>query len=55
MGFAYAVTTSLGIWIVLWAIGTKAFDAFLLSLLLIVVAVGIKMLLPYVPGARTRS
>lgn len=55
MGLAAAVTAALGLWIVLWAIGAKAFDAFLISLLIIVVAVAVKMLTPYIPKARTRQ
>jgi hypothetical protein len=52
MGFSFAVTAALGLWIILWALGAKGFDAFLVSLLVIVVAVGVRMLLPYLPGAR---
>jgi hypothetical protein len=55
MGFAAAVTAALGIWIVLWALGAKGFDAFLVALLIMVVAVGVKMLTPYIPGSRTRQ
>jgi hypothetical protein len=48
-----ALTSALVVWLVLWALGAKALDAFLLVLLIAVVAVGIKMALPFLPGART--
>lgn len=45
-------TLSLSLWIVLWSIGVKAVDGFLLVLLFVVVAVGVKVLLQYLPTAR---
>ncbi len=39
-------------WIVLWALGVKSFDAFILTVLIIVVATTIKMALPSLPGNR---
>jgi hypothetical protein len=55
MGFAAAVTAALGLWLILWALGAKAFDSFLVSILIMVLAVAVKMLAPYAPGARERS
>ena len=45
-------TFMLAIWIVLWSIGVKAFDGFMLALLFIVVAAGVKVLLEYLPTQR---
>ena len=46
------VTFSISLWIVLWSIGVKAFDGFMLALLFIVVAAGVKVLLEYLPTQR---
>jgi hypothetical protein len=40
------------VWIVLWSIGVKALDAFLLTALIITCAATIKMVLPTIPGNR---
>jgi hypothetical protein len=54
MGLAYSITASLCLWIVLWALGAKALDSFLLAALLMVVAVTVHMLTKYVPSKRQR-
>ena len=46
-------TTALVLWIVLWALGTKGWDAFMLAALIIVVAAALQHLKRYIPGART--
>ena len=50
MGLVYAGTTGLVAWLVLWAIGIKAFDAFLVTVGVLVVGIAVRMLLPYLPG-----
>jgi hypothetical protein len=45
-------TFMFAIWIVLWSIGVKAIDGFMLVLLVIVVAAGIQVLLQYLPAQR---
>ena len=52
MGLVLATTFGLIVWIVLWAIGAKAFDAFMITVLIAVVAVTVRMILPYLPGNR---
>jgi hypothetical protein len=54
MGLALATTFALAIWIVLWAIGAKGFDAFMISVVIILVGATVRMLSPYVPGRRNR-
>ena len=39
-------------WIVLWSINVKAIDGFLLVLLILVVAAGVRHLLGYLPAQR---
>jgi hypothetical protein len=52
MGLILTTTAGLVLWIVLWAIGVKSFDAFLLTLFLIILAVTARMILPSLPGSR---
>ena len=47
-----ATTFGLIIWLVLWAIGAKAFDAFMITVLIVLVAATLRMLAPYLPGNR---
>jgi hypothetical protein len=54
MGLAYSIVASLCLWIVLWALGVKALDSFLLAGLLITVAVTVNMLARYNPSKRQR-
>ena len=52
MGLILTTTAGLCLWIVLWAIGVKSFDAFLLTLGMIIVAATARMILPSLPGSR---
>jgi hypothetical protein len=54
MGLAYSIVASLCLWIVLWALGAKALDSFLLAGLLMIVAVTVHMLVRYIPSKRQR-
>jgi hypothetical protein len=54
MGLVLATTFGMIIWIVLWAIGAKAFDAFMITVLIAIVAATIRMITPYLPGNRRR-
>ena len=40
------------IWIILWAIGAKGFDAFMVALLIVLLAATVHLVLPYLPGRR---
>jgi hypothetical protein len=44
MGLAATVTFALCLWVALWALGVKALDGMILTLAIIVVAAGLKML-----------
>jgi hypothetical protein len=50
MGLIYSATAGFVVWIVLWSIGVKSFDAFMLTMLIIILAAGTRMLLPHLPG-----
>lgn len=53
MGFILTVTAGLVIWIVLWALGAKGFDAFLLTSTIIVVGATLRIVTGYLPGRRS--
>lgn len=53
MGLVMTVTAGLMVWIVLWALGAKGFDAFMLATLIIVVGATVKILSGYLPGRRS--
>ena len=40
------------IWIILWALGTKGFDGFLVALMIVLLAATVNLVLPYLPGNR---
>jgi len=50
MGLVLVTTFGLVIWIVMWAIGAKAIDGFMITTLVIVLGVAGRMLAPYLPG-----
>jgi hypothetical protein len=53
MGLILTATAGLVIWIVLWATGLAGgFDAILIGIAMVLIAVGIRQLLPYLPGRR---
>ena len=39
-------------WIVLWALGSKGFDAFMITAALILIGATMRILLPFLPGSR---
>jgi hypothetical protein len=52
MGLVLATTAGLSIWIALWAVGAKAFDAFLITLLIVIAASAVRIVTPFLPGNR---
>lgn len=52
MGLLLTLTAGLILWIVLWALDFKAFDAFLLTLLMVVLAATARIAAPLLPGNR---
>jgi hypothetical protein len=53
MGLILTVTTGLVVWVVLWALGSKGFDAFLLAAAIILVGATLKILSRYLPSRRS--
>jgi hypothetical protein len=52
MGLLLTLIAGLVIWIVLWALGAKAFDAFMITVVMVVVAGAVRLVTPYLPGNR---
>ncbi len=52
MGLILTTTAALILWIVLWALGAKGFDAGLLAVAIILVGAGMRILAGYLPGRR---
>lgn len=52
MGLILTLTSGLIVWVVLWALGAKGFDAFMLAALIVVVGASLKILSGYLPGRR---
>jgi hypothetical protein len=52
MGLLLTLIAGLVVWIVLWAIGVKSFDAFLITIFMVLVAAGVRIFSPYLPGNR---
>jgi hypothetical protein len=50
MGVLLTLIAGLAVWIVLWALGAKGFDAFMITVLMLVVAAAAHLLSPYLPG-----
>jgi hypothetical protein len=52
MGVLLTLIAGLVVWIVLWAIGTKGFDAFLITVVLLLIAAAGHIIAPFLPGNR---
>jgi hypothetical protein len=52
MGLFLTTCAGLVLWIILWAVDVKPFDAFLLTLLMIIIAATLRIVTPYLPGNR---
>jgi uncharacterized membrane protein len=50
MGFVFTVAAGLVLWIVLWSLDVKGFDAFMVTTLVIVLGATARMLAPFLPG-----
>ena len=53
MGLLLTLIAGLVVWVVLWAIGVKSLDAFMIPMLMLVIAAGVQMLAPHLPGRRS--
>ena len=52
MGVFLATTFAMALWVVMWALDVKAFDGFMLFLLIVLGAAIARIVGPYLPGNR---
>jgi hypothetical protein len=52
MGLTLTGTAGLCLWIVLWSLGVSGFDAILIAVVMVLVAIAVRNLLPFLPGRR---
>jgi hypothetical protein len=52
MGLILTATAGLSLWIVLWALNVSGFDAILIVVLMVLIAVAVRQLIPFLPGRR---
>ncbi|MEA2252500.1 MAG: hypothetical protein QOI62_79 [Solirubrobacteraceae bacterium] len=50
MGIVVATTLGLIVWLVMWALGVKAIDSFMITVLIVVVAATMRILASYLPN-----
>ena len=53
MGLILTATAGLCIWIVVWALNVSGLDAIFFAIGMILIAIGIRNLLPFLPGRRS--
>lgn len=54
MGLVLTLTAGLALWIVLWALGAKGLDAFMLAAVITLIGASLKILAGYLPGRRSQ-
>jgi hypothetical protein len=52
MGLLLTFIAGLVVWIVLWAIGVKSVDAFMITILMVIIAAAMRIIWPSLPGNR---
>jgi hypothetical protein len=52
MGLVVVTTFGLVVWLVMWALGIKAIDAFMITVVLVVLGATMRIIAPYLPGNR---
>jgi hypothetical protein len=52
MGLVLTATAGLCIWIIIWALNVSGLDAIFLAIAMVLIAIGVRNLLPYLPGRR---
>jgi hypothetical protein len=52
MGLVLTATAGLSIWIIIWSLNVSGLDALFIGIGMILIAIGVHNLLPYLPGRR---
>jgi hypothetical protein len=53
MGMVATATGAVCLWLILWSIDVKGFDAFMLVLLILLIGATLRSILPNLPGRQT--
>ncbi len=52
MGLILTATAGLCLWIVLWSLNISGLDSILIGIVMVLIALGVQQLLPFLPGRR---
>ncbi len=52
MGLILTATAGLCIWIVIWSLNVSGLDSIFIALGMVLIAIGVRNLLPFLPGRR---
>jgi hypothetical protein len=52
MGLILTATAGLALWIVIWSLNVSGFDAIMIAIVMVLLAVVVRNLLPFLPGRR---
>jgi hypothetical protein len=52
MGLILTATAGLCMWIIVWSLGVSGLDAILITVVMVLIAIGVRNLLPFLPGRR---
>jgi hypothetical protein len=52
MGLILTATAGLCLWVILWSLDISGFDAILIAAVMVVLAIAVRNLLPFLPGRR---
>jgi hypothetical protein len=52
MGVVLTTAAGLCIWIILWSLNVSGLDAIMITIAMVIIAVGVRTVLPYLPGRR---
>jgi hypothetical protein len=52
MGVILTAAAGLCLWIVIWSLNVSGLDAIMITIVMVLVAIGVRNLLPFLPGRR---
>lgn len=52
MGLIITAGAGLCIWIIIWSLNVSGLDAIMIAVVMVLIAIGVRNLLPYLPGRR---
>jgi hypothetical protein len=52
MGVILTATAGLCLWIILWSLNISGLDSILIGIVMVLIALGVRQLLPFLPGRR---